>query len=121
MFNYLHEKTNDINKVTGAILEIAGDCGVPVIGLLGQALTVGSDLLSDSDNVFRLDARTQRTFREFQKKINFIQEEVADIKDITSETLNLVADMVYKEKIEHIEAAYATLMNGASDLNQTLS
>ena len=108
--------------MTGAILEIAGDCGVPVIGLLGQALTVGSDLLSDTgDNVYRLDARTQRTFREFQKKLSFIQDEVADIKDITSETLNLVADLVYKEKIEHIDAAYTTLMNGASDLNQTLS
>lgn len=108
--------------MTGAILEIAGDCGVPVIGLLGQALTVGSDLLSDSgDNVYRLDAMTQRTFREFQKRLSFIQDEVAVIKDITSETLNLVADLVYKEKIEHIDAAYTTLMNGASDLNQTLS
>lgn len=114
-------RPNPIIKVTGTILEIAGDCGVPVIGLLGQALTVGSDLLSDSRDVLRLDAKTQRTFREFQKKINFIQDEVADIKDITSETLNLVADMVYKEKIEHIDAAYTTLMNGASDLNQTLS
>ena len=108
-------------EVTGAILELAGDCGVPVIGLLGQALTVGADLLSDSDTGLSLDAKTQRTFREFQRKIDFIQDEVADIKAITVETLNLVADMAYKEKIENIEAAYTTLMNGASDLNQTLS
>ena len=108
--------------VTGAILEVAGECGVPVIGLLGQALTVGSDLLShSSDNFLQINEKTQKTFREFHKKLDFIQNEVAEIKDITSETLKLVADMVYKEKIELIDAAYTSLMNGATDLHQTLS
>ena len=27
-------------------METAGDCGVPVVGLIGQILTVGADLLS---------------------------------------------------------------------------
>ena len=34
-------------QVTGVILEIAGECGVPVIGLVGQALSVGADLLRE--------------------------------------------------------------------------
>ena len=32
-------------EITGFILETAGDCGVPVVGLIGQILTVGADLL----------------------------------------------------------------------------
>ena len=49
--------------LTGTILEIAGDCGVPCIGLLGQALTVGSNLLSGGD----AQANTQRAFKQFHK------------------------------------------------------
>ena len=53
-------------QLTGNILEIAGHCGVPCIGLLGQALTVGSNILSGGD----VRVKTQRTFREFHKEIN---------------------------------------------------
>ena len=46
---------------------------------------------------------------------------MAEIKDITAETFNLIADIAYKEKIEYIDANFETFMDGADNLNQTLS
>ena len=35
-------------EVTGTIFEIAGECGVPIVGLVGQVLGVGANLLREA-------------------------------------------------------------------------
>ena len=106
-------------------MEIAGECGVPVIGLVGQALSVGADLLSDSGTeIVQIDSQLgrnlQQTLNKLSKKMDVISEGIDDIKKIAEATQQLVADIRYKDGIEKIDAAYETLMQGANNLEQTL-
>ena len=43
-----------------------------------------------------------------------------EVKNIAEKTQSLVSDILYKEGIEKIDAAFKTLMDGANNLNQTL-
>ena len=113
--------------------------------LLLQALTVGSDLLSSGPggelvqvetlshsfkldwhwiDILQFDEQTkrniQKTFKKFYKKLDVISNEVEEVKNIAEKTQSLVSDILYKEGIEKIDAAFKTLMDGANNLNQTL-
>ena len=53
-------------------------------------------------------------------KLDVITEEINDLKDIVSKTQAMVSDILYKEGITKIDAAFETLMDGANNLDETL-
>ena len=75
-------------------------------------------------DTFKFDEQTkrniQKTFKKFYKKLDVISNEVEEVKNIAEKTQSLVSDILYKEGIEKIDAAFKTLMDGANNLNQTL-
>ena len=62
----------------------------------------------------------QKTFNIFNKRLSDIENETKEIKEIAKKTQILVEDILYKEGIEKIDAAFETLMNGANNLPLTL-
>jgi len=62
----------------------------------------------------------QKTFNIFNKRLSDIENETKEIKEIAKKTQSLVEDILYKEGIEKIDAAFETLMNGANNLPLTL-
>ena len=73
---------------------------------------------------FQFDIKTQedlqKTFNVFNKRLSDIENETKEIRDITKKTQILVEDILYKEGIEKIDAAFETLMNGSNNLKLTL-
>ena len=53
-------------------------------------------------------------------KLDVITEEINDLKEIASRTQAMVSDILYKEGITKIDAAFETLMDGANNLEETL-
>ena len=84
----------------------------------------GSVILLNYFDTFKFDEQTkrniQKTFKKFYKKLDVISNEVEEVKNIAEKTQSLVSDILYKEGIEKIDAAFKTLMDGANNLNQTL-
>merc|ERR1719228_457626 len=71
--------------VTGDILSLAGEAGIPVIGLVGTALKIGGDLLTDdpagdghqeiiSSNK-EIKKIVQTSFKEVSKKMDVLKRE----------------------------------------------
>ena len=52
--------------------------------------------------------------------MDIITEEINDLKEIVSKTQAMVSDILYKEGITKIDAAFETLMDGANNLEETL-
>ena len=75
-------------------------------------------------DILQFDEQTkrniQKTFKKFYKKLDVISNELEEVKNIAEKTQSLVSDILYKEGIEKIDAAFKTLMDGANNLNQTL-
>jgi len=111
-------------KVTGEICSLAGDAGVPVIGLLGAGLKLGGDLLSEGGNecasMSEVKKQLQESFANISDSFLVLQEEVKEVKDIAYKTFELTAALRYREGIEKVDAAYDTLVAGGHDLSQTL-
>ena len=62
----------------------------------------------------------QKLFKEFNRKLNRIENELNDIKDITMRTLSIVEDLRYKQGLQKIDSYFLTLMKGYGDLEGTL-
>jgi len=111
-------------KVTGEICSLAGEAGVPVIGLLGAGLKLGGDLLSEGGNecasMSSVKEKLQESFANISDSFLVLQEEVKEVKDIAYKTFELTAALRYREGIEKVDAAYDTLVAGGHDLSQTL-
>jgi len=111
-------------KVTGEMCSLAGDAGVPVIGLLGAGLKLGGDLLSEGGNecasMSQVKKKLQESFANISDSFLVLQEEVKEVKDIAYKTFELTAALRYREGIEKVDAAYDTLVAGGHDLSQTL-
>ena len=114
-------------SVTADILTLAGEAGLPVAGLVGTALKIGADLLSDEPAQEVVSSNTevkrvlQRSFRDISKKVDVLNNEIREVKEVAYKTLDLVSGLRYKAGIEKIDAAYETLMDGANNLETTLS
>ena len=52
--------------------------------------------------------------------MDIITEEINDLKEIVSKTQAMVSDILYKEGITKIDAAFDILMDGANNLDGTL-
>jgi len=118
-------------SVTGDILTLAGEAGLPVAGLVGTALKIGADLLSDepspspSQEIVASNTQVkrilQKSFKDISKKVDVLNDEIREVKEVAYKTLDLVSGLRYKAGIEKIDAAYETLMDGANNLETTLS
>ena len=53
-------------------------------------------------------------------KLEVITDEIKELKEIASKTQSMVSDILYKEGITKIDAAFDTLMDGANNLEETL-
>ena len=117
-------------SVTGDILTLAGEAGLPVAGLLGTALKIGADMLSDEptcsghQEVVASNAEVkrivQKSFKDISKKMDVLNNEIKEVKAVAYKTLDLTSGLRYKAGIEKIDAAYETLMDGANNLETTL-
>ena len=117
-------------SVTGDILTLAGEAGLPVAGLIGTALKIGADLLSDEptcsghQEVVASNAEVkrivQKSFKDISKKMDVLNNEIREVKEIAYKTLDLTSGLRYKAGIEKIDAAFETLMDGANNLETTL-
>ena len=119
------KKSNKYRRFTGV------NCGLrpPQLGTRRWACPGGDTQYSFKldwhwIDILQFDEQTkrniQKTFKKFYKKLDVISNEVEEVKNIAEKTQSLVSDILYKEGIEKIDAAFKTLMDGANNLNQTL-
>ena len=116
--------------VTGHILGLAGEAGVPVIGLVGTALKIGADLLSEDQGYdghqeviasnTEVKKIVQKSFKEISKTMDIVTKEINEVKVVAYKTLDLASGLRYKAGVENIDADFETLMDGANNLEITL-
>ena len=95
---------------TGHILKFVGE-GVPFVGMLGSALTVGSKVLNPDptlkdiiENSEIVQAQIQAGFDDMSDKLESIQIQLEDLRKIAQKTLNLIAELKFVEGLKRVEA-----------------
>ena len=82
---------------TGHILNIAGDCGVPIVGVLGSALVFGSNVLDP-------DTSLEDGFNKVFHELHIIQNQIDDLQKTVKKNLLITADIKWKEGLNRVKA-----------------
>ena len=110
---------------TGHILNFAAKGGAPFVGMLGSALIVGSKVLNpdptvedivDSKNL--IQEQIEIGFKDVSDRLGAIQHQLEDLRKTAQKTLNLIAEMRWKDGLKRVEAYCKNIfvMNNLSDI-----
>ena len=110
---------------TGHILKFVGK-GVPFVGILGSALTVGSKVLNPDpslkdviENSEIIRAQIQLGFDDISENFGNIQNQLDDIRKTAQKTLHLIAEMKWVDGLRRVEA-YCKNICAVTTLNKII-
>ena len=82
---------------TSHILTIAGDCGVPIVGVLRIALAFGSNVLDPETSL-------EDGFNEVFQELQIIQNQIDDLQKTVKKNLFITADIKWEEGLKRVKA-----------------
>lgn len=93
------EPMGKVMSFSGHILYTVGQVGVPIVGGLGYALLIGSQVLNPDT-----EQQIEKGFNEVVQDLGIIQDQVEDLRNTAQKTLGMIAEMKWKDGLKRVEA-----------------
>jgi hypothetical protein len=93
--------------------------GIPLVGILGGALQLGSALLDPQPSNSEMNNNIGAIKNEVQSSFKLIAKDMKKIEDDVSEIKRIVIESHYLDGIEQVDASFRTFVDGAQNLEQT--
>ena len=106
-------------RSTSLIFSTLSDSGIPLVGILGGALQLGSALLDPQPRNSELNNNIGAIKNEVQSSFKLIAKDMKKIEDDVSEIKRIVIESHYLDGIEQVDASFRAFIDGAQNLEQT--